>query len=47
MDRDFILVDDNPEAIEIMRVRLAASEPEIRGLPSEAPPSSGPSNPIR
>jgi len=28
-DRDFVLVDENPEAIEVMRERLAFAEPEV------------------
>lgn len=28
-DRDFVLVDENPEAIEVMRQRLAFAQPEI------------------
>ena len=28
-DRDFVLVDENPEAIEVMRERLAFANPEI------------------
>ena len=29
-DRDFLLVDENPEAIEVMRSRLAAWHPEVQ-----------------
>ncbi len=29
--RDFVLIDSNPEAIEVMRERLAFAEPEILG----------------
>jgi len=29
LDRDFILIDSNPEAVEVMRKRLAFAEPEV------------------
>jgi hypothetical protein len=34
LGRDFILVDNNPEAIDVMKKRLDRFHPEIRNLPS-------------
>jgi site-specific DNA-methyltransferase (adenine-specific) len=41
-DRGFVLIDNNPEAVEIMTRRLAAFRPEISGGASHSPSQGAP-----
>jgi site-specific DNA-methyltransferase (adenine-specific) len=37
LGRRYVLIDSNPEAIEVMRSRLGAAEPTVDATPAEAP----------